>query len=227
MKIIRLQPPRPKQRVVQLREFDFGITGLLPIPAIKCKKLPELDVVLKNRQSRREFKSPLTLQQLGDLLWHSSHVRRKNKLHNGTFWESRPAPSGGGCHPIQILVLRAPVLKQHLLIYDANHHAFGVRNLKSDLYQRCIAEVEQCLKIQKGTVLWFVADLARSQIRYDNPESLAWRDSGTLLATICLIAEGLRLNCCGLGIHEIASLRRLLKFNQEVFGVGGCIIGCS
>lgn len=44
--------------------------------------------------------------------------------------------------------------------------------------------------------------------------SLAWRDSGTLLATLGLVAEGMGLECCGLGLHDIPALRRFLKLNQ-------------
>ena len=81
--------------------------------------------MLGDRRSRREFKGPLTLQQLGDVLWHSYRVRRTARMDGGFLWESRPSPSGGGCYPIQVLVLRAAFLPRSLLLYDPNYHAFS------------------------------------------------------------------------------------------------------
>ena len=92
------------------------------------------------------------------------------------------------------------------------------------IIQTSLLEVDGCLESHKGTVIWFVADLARTGARYKNPESLAWRDSGALLATIGLVAEGMRLNCCGLGLHEIPTLRKFLKLQDWTIGVGGCIL---
>ncbi|HWX23327.1 MAG TPA: hypothetical protein VN578_25775 [Candidatus Binatia bacterium] len=116
-------------------------------------------------------------------------------------------------------------MKNSLLIYNAQYHAFGVHLVGgAEVLRECLAEVDLCLKVQKGTVFWFVADFARSGAKYQNPESLVWRDSGALLATINLVAEGLGLNCCGLGVHEIHSVRRILKLPPHVAGVGGCIV---
>jgi len=110
------------------------------------------------------------------------------------------------------------------LVYDPQYHVFGVRNLPTDVLKKCLMEVNKCLEVQRGTIFWFVADLTRSAARYENPESLAWRDSGALLATIGLVAEGLNLKCCGLGFHDIPTLRRFLRLNESVIGVGGCIV---
>jgi SagB-type dehydrogenase family enzyme len=226
MAIIELNPPHPLAKPRILPVFDFQISGVLPIPKPTRRKWLPLDQVLNTRQSRRDFKSPLTFQQLGDLLWHSSRTRSTARVGGNTLWASKPSPSGGGCHPVQMLVLRAPVLNDKLLLYDSEHHVFGVRELpNTKLIQKCLREVDMCLEIHNGTVIWFVADLARSGARYRNPESLAWRDSGALLATIGLVAEGMELECCGLGLHEIPALRRFLKMNQSVIGVGGCIVG--
>jgi hypothetical protein len=115
------------------------------------------------------------------------------------------------------------LLKNALLIYNAQYHSFGVRDLPNSVIKKAVSQVNECLSTQAGTVFWFVADLARSS-RYSNPESLVWRDSGALLATIGFVAESLNLNCCGLGLHEIPILRRFLHLNESVIGVGGCIV---
>jgi SagB-type dehydrogenase family enzyme len=225
MGIIKLAPPCPWSKPRPKTIWDFQASGVLRLPSMVQRNLGQLEAAMEARQSRRDFAKALTVQQLSDLLWHSFRVRRQGYLNGRPVWESRPVPSGGGCHPIQLLLLRASFLPGTVMIYDPAHHVLGVRNLPNNkLQQRCVNEVEQCLKIGKGIVLWFVADLARSGSRYRNPESLAWRDSGALLATIGLVAQGMGFDCCGLGLHDIPSLRRFLNLSDSVLGVGGCIL---
>lgn len=140
-------------------------------------------------------------------------------------WESRIAPSAGGCHPIHIGVLRAPDAKDLALIYDSRHHAFGVIGASNAaLIKRCIHEIGVCLAVGRGTVLWFLGDFERTAAKYVNPESLVWRDSGSLLATISFVAEGMGLKTCGVGMHETANLRRVFTLPASVVGLGGCIV---
>lgn len=225
MEIISLESPRPRSHARRGANWEFPAAGVVRPGPVLQRKLGRLELILETRQSRRDFRAPLTLQQLGDLLWHSYRVRQMARLENDLVWESRPAPAGGGCYPIQVLGVRVATLPNSVLAYYPEHHLFGVRDLISDgIFERCVAEVGRCLKTDRGTILWFVADLGRSGKKYHNPESLAWRDSGALLATLGLVAEGMGLNFCGLGLHEIPSLRRFLKLEVWTIGVGGCVI---
>src|ERR1041385_8476224 len=101
MEIIKLRPPYPRPQPHRVRTWEFPLNGVLPAPPIAQRKLGRFETVLQARQSKRKFVRPLTLQQLSDLLWHSCRVRRKSLLAKDSVWESRPAPSGGGCHPIE------------------------------------------------------------------------------------------------------------------------------
>jgi SagB-type dehydrogenase family enzyme len=223
MEIIRLKAPRPWPRPRRVTGWDFPISGVLRARDVRQRRLGALEKLLGSRQSRREFAAPLTLQQLGDLLWHAYRVRRR--LRRNGVWESRPCPSGGGCYPISVVALRMASLPKVALVYYAGHHAFGVRELPTrGVLRRAVADVGRCLKAGKGTILWFVADLGWSGGRYENPESLAWRDSGALLATIGLVAEGMGLNCCGIGVHDLAGLRGFLRLEDWMLGVGGCVV---
>jgi SagB-type dehydrogenase family enzyme len=225
MVITELRPPGPRAREQLYCECDFGIVGALDIPKVARRILPRLDRVLALRRSRREFTVPLSLQQAGDLLWHSMRVRQLGQRGGRTVWETRPTPSAGGCHPVRVVLLGARFARDSLLVYDAQHHMFGVHPVgETKLMRRCIHEVDRCVRVGKGTVFWFVADMERTGAKYRNPESLVWRDSGALFATVGLVAEALSLNCCGLGLHEIPSARELLRLPPHVIGVGGCIV---
>lgn len=225
MKIIKLKEPIPRPKPKPTQPFGFFYTGFLPLP--KGSKLPQRTFtnVLGARHSLRNFDAPLSFNQLITLIWQSARIREKRFLENGTKWERRIAPSAGGCHPIHIVIIGAPDFPRDVLVYDAEHNGFGiVGSVDASLLRKTIREIDKCLRVQKGTVLCFLADVARTENRYLNPESLIWRDSGALLATVSLVAESMGIRFCGLGIHDTASLRKMLRLPASVIGVGGCII---
>ncbi len=81
--------------------------------------------------------------------------------------------------------------------------------------------------IGDATMLWFVAHVDRTAAFYNHPESLVWRDTGCLLATVTFVAEALRLACCPVGCTGEPWLSMLLDRPPSVVGVGGCVLGGS
>lgn len=55
--------------------FDFKICGMLPLPKVKWRRFAKLDKLLSSRQSRRDFRAPLSMEELGEVLWHTSRAR--------------------------------------------------------------------------------------------------------------------------------------------------------
>jgi len=92
------------------------------------------------------------------------------------------------------------------------------------MLRNAFKEIDKCLLVGKGTILWFLADVAKTAGKYLHPESLVWRDGGALLATVLFVAEGMGLQACGLGIHETPSLRKIFRLPSSVIGVGGCVV---
>lgn len=225
MKIIKLKQPIPRPKPKRTQPFAFFYTGFLPLPQTLKSSQRSLKSVLGARHSQRNFEEPLSFNQLATIIWQSSRIRKSQFLENGTKWESRIAPSGGGCHPIHIVIIGASDFPRDVLVYDAEHNGFGiVGSVDVKLLRKTIREIDKCLRVQKGTVLCFLADVAKTENKYLNPESLIWRDSGALLAMVSIVAESINLQACGLGIHDTASLRKLLKLPESVIGVGGCIV---
>src|SRR6266581_594923 len=103
MEITELAAPFPRGILRPHEDFDYGIVGAVDCPKVTRRVLPRLDRVLGARRSRREFSVRLSLQDAGDLLWHSVRVREAQRSRLRRIWESRPVPSGGGCHPIRIV----------------------------------------------------------------------------------------------------------------------------
>lgn len=223
MGITKLKEPRPRKKTGRAFPHAFRFEGAITLPPVKRHKLPRLDLVLNSRRSRRDFDLPLTTQELGDLLWYSARTKERQVMRN-KIWESRTAPSGGGCHPIQIGLLRAPGAEKLAMIYDGQYHICGVVSEEDANLGQCFQEIARCLPVGRGTICWFFCDMGRLDWKYQNPESLAWRDSGALLATISLVAEAMGLQSCAMGIHETKCLRRVFKLPATVVGMGGCVI---
>jgi len=134
-------------------------------------------------------------------------------------------PSAGGRHPIDILVIEQPQ-QPALAVYDASAHAvcdLEVTNVEYLHY--LVREVNEITMNEDGAILLFVANFNRTMAKYQDGESLVWRDSGALLATCYLVSEGLGLGCCGIGATGEPWITRLLNNSATARGVGGCIVG--
>src|SRR5580658_993508 len=103
MMITKLRAPSPRATPRLLRPFDFGITGVLPANKVTRKVLPRFDRILTARHSNRDFSRPLKAQGLTDLCWHAMRTQTVTRQGKTLVWESRPSPSGGGCHPISVV----------------------------------------------------------------------------------------------------------------------------
>lgn len=78
---------------------------------------------------------------------------------------------------------------------------------------------------EDGVLLWFVAQFGRTLGRYVDGESLVWRDAGALLATVYLVCEALGLACCAIGPSGDPDMPQIVGAENELRGVGGCIVG--
>jgi hypothetical protein len=74
---------------------------------------------------------------------------------------------------------------------------------------------------QRGTTLQFIADANYLSSYYENSETLLWRDSGALAATICLVATAMGLTSVILG----RTGADLLTDWEGFVGVGAVHIG--
>jgi len=160
-------------------------------------KQPRTDF-LKVLQARRSVTGEdVGINDLSSLLWHSTALRERHGSGRfGIPWESRPAPSAGGLHPISIIVLPlgAPSTAGE---YLPDLH--GIAAIHFGAVEANRASVEEMLGCHHGTTLQFACDLALLDACYSNPETLMWRDSGALANTITLVATWLGLKSVILG----------------------------
>jgi hypothetical protein len=111
-------------------------------------------------------------------------------------------------------------------LYDPISHSLSLLGLRRPIAaKKLISQIRSVVPFQQATIILFAAQFQKTLVCYQNGESLVWRDSGALLATISLVAEAMDLNCCGLGITTEPFLSQALGANTLLSGTGGCLIG--
>lgn len=159
------------------------------------------------------------------LLWHSAKTHELQHNEHGVIWQHRGAPSAGGIHPVELILLGPAGCHWECARYDPIAHALRPLALPVGMSAETLRrETSVMVEPQQGTVLLFVADHARNSARYERGESLVWRDAGALVATVSFVAEALNLNSCALGFTGDDMVRRMFT-SERLGGAGGVIVG--
>lgn len=198
---IELSSAVPKQQPGRYTPFAWPTGRLRALdpndsPHQPATKRNVFDVV-SQRRSRREF-STLAQTDLAQLLWHSSRTQATSPSEFGFELEQRPTPSGGAIHPLHILV-KAPG-DDEWSRYDSRAHALVDVDGTSSKLRALRLQADVVLWAPEATKLLLVAEPGKTAAKYHHPESVIWRDAGALLTIMSVVAEGLGLNYCPLGI---------------------------
>jgi len=225
MNRIDLASPFPRELEIPHLEFPYAIEDISYLP--QPNQLPDVSfqTVLASRQSRRTFK-PLGQDDLNSLLWYSARALVVSSPTQSTRWQHRPTPSAGGRHPIDILVFNEQDKPRSVHLYQPEPHALGkLTDLDTSSMEKLCVAVDEVVAPEQAMMLWFGAQFERTLSKYENGESLVWRDAGALLATLSLVAECLSLNCCAIGITGEPFISGMLGKTSNVVGVGGLLVG--
>lgn len=225
MKYIRLESPVLRQKELNFEAFSYNIKKKLYLAPPSELRSKSFWRVFASRQTRRVFKS-LGKKQLSMLLWYSSKTSSCKRLRSGYLWQHRPTPSGGGRHPIDIIVCNYKRGFDSLELYDPISHSLGILDIEHPtIVEKLIAQLTRIIPFDEATIILFAAQFQKTMASYKNGESLVWRDSGALLATIYFVSEAMNLNCCGIGITTEPFLSEALGSKDLVLGTGGCLVG--
>lgn len=222
-KMIDIGNPIPRSSELRYEEFVYSSRSLRFLPTVsKLDRRDAFFTVLRNRRSIRYF-DELTEEDVVHLLWYSARTIKKAPP-NSLRWEHRPAPSAGGRHPIDVLLLRRTQTSKYLFHYHATGHSLAHLDIDLGDLESLVVGIEAVVPIQGGTVFIFAAQPERTASKYENSDSLIWRDAGALATTFSLVAQALGLNACILGTTCEPQLSHCLK-TEKVVGVGGIVIG--
>jgi len=226
MNHIRLASPTLRFPRVPLDRFVLPTVGVEYLPIPENADLRGFLDVLHARESRREFVRAPEDRDVSDLLWHAFKTKQRRRNDDGYRWEHRPAPSAGGLHPISVLVMNRPPQRDAVFLYDPIAHALGrIEPVNRDVVLSFFSAVNSVLPVGEAAIVWFVADFRLTLSKYENGESLVWRDAGALGATVELVAEALELSSCAIGITGEPFVAQITGNVPMLEGVGGCLIG--
>jgi len=168
------------------------------LPSFEPDRWITLDAALNERKSIRDYRpDPLTLGQLGYLLWASAGIQRTEQGY-----EFRTAPSAGALYPIETYVIANEVRELEPGVYH-----YGIRNheleqIKTGNVRRHIAAAAlgQTVCATAATVFVWTAIFARSKWKYaQRAYRYVYLDAGHIAENLALAAVGLGLGTCQIG----------------------------
>ena len=181
----------------------------------------DLAALIEQRQTRREFANAIPDGVLGEFLWLVCRNRSSRPSPYGFQQESRAHPSAGALHPIHVLVGRegGPWAR-----YEPTEHALVTLPGSEANLAAVRDKASRLVAVRCGVLVGFIAESGKTASKYENPESLVWRDAGALLGYMSLIAEALRLQFCPLGLTGDPELGAVLAPQSGLRGAGLSIV---
>ncbi|WP_405151407.1 SagB family peptide dehydrogenase [Sphaerisporangium sp. NBC_01403] len=187
--------------------FDGPRIQLVPPDMeLAAKSDPTLTETLERRRSVREHDpaSPITVAQLGELLYRSMRRRDGFTAPDGQELVDRPYPSGGSIHELEVypLVVSCQGIEPGLWHYDTAGHALErvaepgpatqvlVRRARASALLEADPQVLLVVTARFGRVMWKYETIAYS---------LVLKHVGVLYQTLYLVGTAMNLAVCGLG----------------------------
>ncbi|MCK4244984.1 MAG: SagB/ThcOx family dehydrogenase [Candidatus Omnitrophica bacterium] len=193
----------------------------IKLPSPKVKGTISVEETISKRRSRREYKDePLSLKEVGQLLWAASGITAK--------WGGRAAPSAGATYPIEtyLLVGRVEKLDSGLYHYLPSSHSLikvmegsrPVDGMGGDLRRQLASAALGQGMIREAPITIVLAAVfqrttgryGKRGIRYVNMEI------GHIGENIYLQAEAMDLATVAVGAFNDAAVKKLLRLKEEV-----------
>jgi hypothetical protein len=157
------------------------------------------------------------------VLWHSSRCQQTADSPFGFQLQQRPIPSAGAIHPIHV-ILSVPGLGWSR--YNSISHSLEALDLPADWSATLESKCNELVAIEDGSLVLFVAEPGMTAAKYDEFESLVWRDAGILQSAFAVVAAAANCNLCLLGITGNPWAAALDQQGQ-LTGVGVAILGAQ
>ena len=219
-----MKSPNPKFRPDEFTPFNYPIKGVRKLNRDFELRNSDFLEVLLNRRSEQALNGPL-LTNLSELLYYS------NKIHSiyiddfGYALTKRTAPSAGARHPVDLLVSFSVGKEKRILeYYNPIDHSLSELSISENDQRIFFKEIEENLSIGNACVIWFSIQRDKTGAKYENPESLYWRDAGALLHCIQITAAHLGLKSCPIGSLAEKSFYSLFK-SDLLLSFGGILVG--
>ena len=182
------------------------------LPAPRLSGPMSLEDTLKKRRSVREFpKTPLTLEEVSQLLWAAQGITQKS---GGL----RTAPSAGALFPLEVLIAaeRVQGLSPGIYRYDTKKHNLALTAGGNHVSALAKAALDQKWVGDASAVMVISAVYERTRARYaERAERYAHMEAGAAAQNVLLQAESLGLNSVLVGAFEDRAVKAVLSMPAE------------
>ncbi|RYG98596.1 MAG: SagB/ThcOx family dehydrogenase [Alphaproteobacteria bacterium] len=218
-------PPRidpiPRTAIHPYAPVVWNIKERLSLGVSAGEELAPMSTTLDDRRSERTF-APIPEALLSALLWHTARTKESAPSPLGFEIEHRLTPSAGAIHPVHLVLQLAN--EGGWARYNPQQHSLDVLVNGDRLLQPLVGHSEKVMPRGNGRLILFVAEPGKTAAKYENSDSLIWRDAGILQGCLGLVAASLRLNYCLLGITGNPWVADLSN-EGKLEGVGVAILG--
>jgi len=185
-----------KERPEPYKSYPDNVKIVLP--AFDPSRPMSLDRALDERRSIRKYNGePISLGQLGYLIWASTGIHRAD--HG---YEFRTAPSAGALYPIETYIVANAVRKLEPGVYHYAIRNHELEQLKTGDMRDAIAAAAlgQGMCAAASTVFVWTAVFPRSKWKYDQRAyRYIYLDAGHIAQNLALAAVSLGLGTCQIG----------------------------
>lgn len=216
--------PSPKNNESIPSIIDYPIVDTLKLSVPDSFSPINFWDVLNNRRSKRSFRK-ISVSELSNLLWVSAKVKNIVVQENGYILSQRPSSSAGAIHPIDIAIISGALQTKVFHYYNAFDHSLNKLTLSNFRYSDFLEHVESLISYGEGTIIWFICHPDRTAAKYENSQSLVWRDAGVLIHSMQIACSALELNSCPVGTLGEPFISEGFSEKGNVFGIGGIVIG--
>lgn len=218
-----MQNPTPKKVNDRFDPFIYPLGSKIKLKRDYKKRESSFIDVLSSRRSSRNL-SAVLIEDISEILHLTSRTKSIDIDDYGFLISKRTVPSAGGRHPIDILVSTSTKDGPVLNYYNPIEHSLSELLISKAKQKSFFKEVNKNIPIQNSTLIWFSIQINKTKSKYENAESLYWKDAGAYLYCIQLVANYIGLNSCPLGGLAPKTFQNLFKSNNLISG-GGILIG--
>jgi SagB-type dehydrogenase family enzyme len=205
--------------------------ALTTVPARRPEALSPVAKLLRERHSTRSFddRRPITLAELAQFLDGTARVLTRSNakldLDDGGH-TVRPYPSAGAAYELELYlaVNSCEGLVRGFYHYDAGAHALTPIEVSADEFEALLAGAETAMGAPAAPqiLITIAARFGRISWKYSSiAYALILKDAGVLMQTLYLMATGMGLGGCAIGIVDIDLFAKMTGVEFHVEGPVG------
>ncbi|MBC7188267.1 MAG: SagB/ThcOx family dehydrogenase [Calditrichaeota bacterium] len=197
-----------------------GGQAVISLPAPRLDGDCSVEKALSKRRSVRSYRAePLTINELGQLLWAAYGITKEMPLPAFLRGGLRTAPSAGALYPLEIYAVVGEVtgLAPGIYRYESEGHA--LRKIASGDSRKELAHAawEQSFIAKAPVVLVYSGVFARTTGKYGERGRARYvcMDLGHSAQNVYLQAEALGLGTCAVGAFDDEAVRKVMGLKSE------------